>query len=495
MEGIFTSVISGVTGPLASPFLRRGEAWFRLRELTQRPIPAVICPAGKRHECPNIVDFLPASKDLLKREPWLKSQLKDAEVSMKYISGILRDEQLWNAVDANFYKTQTILILGAQKPRARLAVVLGVISSGGLKHHCCQQTTIEGISEGSDRPDSATTSDDSFVTCMSHPLADSQDASEDEADAVIDMRDSARQDSFSRRTDWRDAQSAFGEHEPYDGLPVSVSTVVVNMELEVLCHPRLRIFVPERTIRDLGRFMYDPRGCFRVEVVVAMRMCTPLGEVRSWPELPEPVHYWFGTFRPTGILCNADYMVFERICYGNDDRYREPVRKAFWDDYGVDGLTRSAASFSEFQLRPDWRMGPMMPPPRNRRSGRIFLNRKQHLSSVCREFIKACRFLGFPVESADLDFGLFWLVSDAWCHIYLGHFGDLTHRDLPRYYQKLVESGNVRRYVGFWCWNETTELSNDPQGRYFVWNKGSEELALEFFASFIPQRCTRVYIS
>ena len=411
---------------------------------------------------------------------------------MKYISGILRDEQLWNAVDANFYKTQTILILGAQKPRARLAVVLGVISSGGLKHHCCQQATIEGTSEGSDRPDSATTSDDSFVTCMSHPLADSQDASEDEADAVIDMRDSARQDSFSRRTDWRDAQSAFGEHEPYDGLPVSVSTVVVNMELEVLCHPRLRIFVPERTIRDLGRFMYDPRGCFRIEVAVAMRMYTPLGEVRSWPELPEPVQDWFDTFRLSMILWNADWMVFDRICYGNDDRYREPVRKAFWDESGVVGRTRSNLFFRRVNERP---LLPILASRRNMGSGRILLNRNLRLSAKCGEFIKACQFLGFPVESADLDFGLFWLVSDAWCHIYLGHFGDLTHRDLPRYYQKLVESGNVRRYVGFWCWNETTELSNDPQGRYFVWNKGSEELALEFFASFIPQRCTRVYIS
>ena len=35
--------------------------------------------------------------------------------------------------------------------------------------------------------------------------------------------------------------------------------------------------------------MHDPRGCFGVDVVVTMRMYTPLGEVRSFPELPEPV--------------------------------------------------------------------------------------------------------------------------------------------------------------------------------------------------------------
>ena len=495
MEGIITAIINGLTAPLTTPFVRRGEAWFRLRANVTRPIPAVVCPAKKRHECPQYVNFLPASKDLLAREPWLKPQLKDVKIPMEYLSGILRDEQIWQAVDADWYEDRAVLVLGAQKASHRLAVILGVISGGALKKRCCQQATIDDAGGNSDRQDLPSATDDSRVTSRSHHLAESSDESNDRADGAIDTRPMARQDPFGRGTRWQDARGAFGENEPYDGLPVAVSKVVFNLEIELLCQPSLRACLDGRQIRDLGRLMHDTRGSFEIHVVWAPHMHTPRGEVRSHDELPRFVRDWCDSFSLSRILWNADDSVFHRICYGSDDRYRHPVRPAWWDDYGALGRTRSER-FRELEQRPlGWEWGlDFVSRSDNRGSGRVMLNRNKQLSPLCQEFIEAWRYLGLHVESADLDFGILWLVADDRCHVHLGHFGEVTDRDLAHYYEKLMESGNVRRFLTFYGWPETKELSDDPQRRYFVWTDRSERWALRNFALHIPWYCTPVYI-
>ena len=487
MEGILASVVSGVSGPIAAPFVRRGEAWFRLRGFTERPIPAVLCPEGVAHECPQYKDFLAASKDLLKKEPWMRRQFGEAEVPMKYVASVLRNYEIWPREDADSYRQHTLLILGPQKASERLAVLMGVISDGGLKKGCCGQATIEHANQDSDGSDTDSATEDSFVTCKSHLLEDSDDGE----DGAIDMRPSVEHHSFGRRADCRDPRTAFGECEPYDGLPVVISKVVVNLEIEILCQPSRRVCLDGRRIRDLGRLMYDPRGSFDIQVVFAWRMYTPLGEVRSLAALPPPVRDCFGEGGLWRLCYSVDELVFDRICNGSDGRYRRPVRPATYDDSGV---------------VPFRRLGPQR--PRNwgtkwervdRWSGwtpmRILMNRNQRLSPECREFYKALRFLGVPIEPADLDCGIFWVVEGNWYFIYLGHLGDVTQTDLDQYYKKLEESGYVREDIWFYGWGRTKKLSDDPQRRYYVWNYKTEEKALRRFAGHIPWRDTPVYVS
>ena len=198
------------------------EAQDSFSPYVARTEPALIDHRGGMHICTDIDTFVRPSETILEQEPWLIPQLQTLRVSLRELAPMLRLYNYWQACDIQAFRDDHVQVLGATECSRRLAVILW-----GIREHIL--VAGPGANQTADPEDGAeSATDDSFVTCMTHPLPDCQDASEDEADAVIDVRDSVRQDSFGRRTDWRDVQSAFEEHEPYDGLPVSVSTVVVR---------------------------------------------------------------------------------------------------------------------------------------------------------------------------------------------------------------------------------------------------------------------------
>ena len=214
----------------------------------------------------------------------------------------------------------------------------------------------------------------------------------------------------------------------------------MDLKVEILNQPSLRACVDGRRIRDLGRLMYDPRGSFDIQVVFAWRMYTPLGKVRSLRELPPPVCDCFSEFELVALCNNADMLVFDRICHGNDGRYRRPVRPAEWDEsrvipYEALGPQRRFGWGTEYER---------LPYRENRGSFRLLLSRNQGLAPKCRELLKAWQFLGLTVQPADRVLKLFWVVTDNSCSIYLGYLGEVTHTDLKQYWEDLVEPGNTR---------------------------------------------------
>ena len=434
-----------------------------------RTQPALVDHTNTLHNCDDIETFVGPSGVILEREQWVAPALQSQQVSLRILTPILQHYGYWQPCDRQAFQEGHVQVLGETECKRRLAVLLWTIHEGILR----------------DRPDSA--SEDSFVTCLSHPVVDSDDGE----DGAIDMRPSVEHHSFGRRTDWRGARSAFGECEPCEGLPVVISTMVVNLVMEIQCEPSLRVCLDGRRIRDLGRLMFDPRGSFDIQVVFAWRMYTPLGEVRSLDELPPPVRDCFQLYDLLKLCADADDLVFHRICNGSDGRYRRPVRPAEWDDSGVapTGLRGTQRPFN-WGTKSEWVHRRV-----DTRPMRMLMNRNQPLSPKCREFYKAWRFLGVPIEPADLAFGIFWVVTDSACKVYLGHFGEVTQTDLDQYYQKLVESGNARKDVEFYGWYATKELSHDPQRRYWVRNRKTKEVALRAFAFYIPWDGTPVDVS
>ena len=408
---IFTAVLNGLTGPFTTPAVGRGERWYALRSFRKRYEPAIICPNGRMYQCAAYKLWLPTSIRLLEDEGWLESQFREPTVQFDLVAPVLHLHEYLTQNDLDCLRPQSVTILGARTARERLAILLAAAATGLLRRQPGEE--LRAVHTTEDSESQVSTLDASFVTCQSEVYYDAEGA-DDMVDGVVHVRAQAQHDWCGYCSSWGHAGAAFGASEPHEGLPVSMSKVVIKLEMEYQCRPRFKILVPWRTIRDFGRFLHDPRGCFGVQIDVAARIYTPLGEVRSVRELLPLVRDHVaadgGSF--ASLLCESmidsclEDLLFFRICYDSDHRFHRPARIPDWDKSLLTGLDLSPVKSLWWQLQlidaEDWRFQ-----PRSfiKDTGPMFFNRNQQLTPLCREFLEVLRFLGLPIEAAVLNVG------------------------------------------------------------------------------------------
>ena len=543
-EAVGSSIAGGVSAPIFTLIVQPLLAKRELKKAVRRDVPAVKCPHGTTHECPGYKEFLPASNQVLKKESWLKLAFYKPEVEMTDVADILRTSGLWADSDARWYRGRSLQVLGPVEPNKRLAVLIGVIKSGWLQERCCQSDATSAATQvavapatttadthdaaGLDAASSATqeaagpdsTAPASSMTCQPQPstsvaglhaLVDDAssvnsqsnpsthaEGSDATVDGAVEERNQARQD---RLRDWRNlrdpraagaARVAFWSSEPDDGLAVSMPTrVFVTLDLEMLCQPRMRIFISERKIRDLARFLFEYHGDFEVYVDWAARIYTAHGEVRFLDEAGPGVEAyvqgdrWIQTLETCLLVAT-----FQR------DDLPHPLRLRA-------ARIRNGGLHSAWQgLSPHipliWYVLPGLPSCVSQGEGRLFWNRNQRLPPKCHGFVKAWRCLGYHFEPADLDVGFFRLETTH--HNLLGnvsrlllYLGRATAADVERSYEKLPESTKLTYQVSFHCWQPSG--SQTLCHGYKAYIRHAEECALSLFAWHIFEYCTPIYVS
>ena len=470
------AIVNGITGPIVTPFVRRGERLFDLCRLLKRSEPAIVFK-GRIQEFPNYGDWVDQSKRVLRAEPWLQCEFDERTVPLGLVGAALLKHGLCAEEEADWLQTREVTLLGHRKPHKRLAVVIAAISSGVLRGERGRQ---DGTGIASDDSDQA---DDSFVTAKTHLFADAE-GPDDSVNAAFDVRPQGQQAWFGTPRSVHHQQMAFGTNKLDDGLPLSMSQVVLKLELEILCQPRLRVFVPERTTRDLKRFLYDARGCLKVQVNYTARIFAPGGEVQSWSALTRHLDNYF----PTANLAHVvTQFVCERTHYDSDGHYHHPVRDMAIDCSALHGRGRWYSGLRDLWTRWGYEA--------DAGTGKIYFNRNRRLSPKCHQFLEGCRFVGYLVEPSDLDVGFFWLhakdlndANDAWW-IYLGN---ATDADIAKCHQNLPESIKQQRNVTLYRWNRQW---SPPRffPNFSIISDASETRSLQEFAAQITLYCTPVY--
>ena len=527
---VVTGIVSGATGPLLQPVIRRFELHLDRRRKVARKVPGLIL-GNDTHDCHNLHVWVPSAKVIISQESWLKEELRDKDIRLDSIAPVLIRYEYWSQRDATKFRSRNVSVLGVDRPFKRLGIILWGIQKGVLgtnnwegssrrmpglvdpqleMHDCdCVDTwklASKSIIQAEPWLTPCLETSDSYVNLKDlapvlrkwgywgredvQKFRDSQVRLVGAEDATTRLavvlwgiaqwilragRDDDCDHMMGGTMDVRHL-SSFGANEPQEGLPISMSKVELKLELTVQFRPCFRVVLPQRTIRDLGRLLYDRRGSFEVAV-----------EPR-WP--PHWLQGLDSSFAHKFLSTRGLNQVIERfltaaICFGSDRRYKRPVRPFDFLAKRLYSKRRRPLNMKIHDRTPIKRRSLTH---RSTGHGKIFYHFPSRMPLQCLKFVEAYRSMGYPIESAHLDVGKLRVVRYGVLCIFLG---EVTEKDVERCMNKLM-STRLPNAVHLCGWNSTTWKPDGNKGPFQVDIATCEEDSLRNFATKLAYYCTPV---